>query len=167
MKETPQQYAQRVAGYLEGRDAMEVLGATPGVLQALLEGADKARLLRQPANDGWSPGMVLAHLADSEIVYAFRLRQILASSGTPIQGIDQDAWARSLDYASEDPAHSLEDFRVNRTRTVRMLQGLAAGQWECFGVHSERGRETVRRVVELLAGHDLAHLRQLRALLAG
>jgi hypothetical protein len=111
--------------------------------------------------------MVLAHLADSEIVYAFRLRLILASSGTPIQGIDQDAWARTFDYASQDPARSLEDFRVNRARTVRMLQGLAAGQWECFGIHSERGKETVRRVVALLAGHDLAHLRQIRALLAG
>jgi hypothetical protein len=33
--------------------------------------------------------------------------------------------------------------------------------WECYGVHSERGRETVTRVVAMLAGHDLNHTMQI------
>jgi hypothetical protein len=109
--------------------------------------------------------MILAHLADSEIVYAFRLRLMLAASGISIQATDQDAWAETFDYGTQDPAASVEDFRVNRERTLRMLRKLSKQQWKCYGVHTERGKETVRRVVELLAGHDINHVRQIRALL--
>jgi hypothetical protein len=108
--------------------------------------------------------MILAHLADTEIVYAFRLRLMVGASGITIQGIDQEAWAVTFDYDTEDPAASVEDFRVNRERTLRMLTKLSKPQWDCYGMHTERGKETVRRVVELLAGHDINHLRQINAI---
>jgi hypothetical protein len=165
MNETPQQYARRVTGYLEGKDPMEVLSTTPRALQKLVQGALKKSLDAKPAPDKWSATTIFAHLADSEIVYAFRLRLMLAASGCAIQATDQDAWAAAFDYRAEDPAASVEDFRVNRERTLRMLKKLSNEQWECYGIHSERGMETVRRVVELIAGHDLNHLRQIHAIL--
>jgi|SRR5690242_1363694 DinB family protein len=164
MNETPQQYGQRVAGYLEGKDPVEVLCTTPRELQKLIKGASVKSLDAKPAPDKWSATMILAHLADTEIVYAFRLRLMLAASGITIQGIDQEAWAVTFDYGTQDPAASVEDFRVNRERTLRMLKKLSKQQWDCYGMHSERGKETVRRVVELLAGHDINHLRQIHAI---
>ena len=166
MKENPQQYAQRVASYLEGKDPMEVLSTTPRELQKLIKGASKKSLDLKPAPDKWSATMIVAHLADTEIVYAYRLRLMLGTSGVTIPGIDQDAWAATFDYNTEKPAASVEDFRVNRERTLRMLKKLSRQQWDCYGMHTERGKETVRRVVELLAGHDINHLRQIRAILA-
>ncbi len=165
MSETPQQYSQRVISYLEGRDPIEVLFATPRELQKLIRGAPRKSLDAKPAPDKWSAAMILAHLADSEIVYAFRLRLMLATSGVTIQGIDQDAWGAAFDYGAEDPVASVEDFRVNRERTLRLLAKLSKQQWECYGMHTERGKETVRRMVELLAGHDLNHLRQIQTIL--
>ena len=166
MDETPQLYVQRVVGYLEGKDPVEVLSTTPRELQQLITGASRQGLDAKPAPGKWSATMILAHLADSEIVYAFRLRLMLAASGVTIQGIDQDAWAETFDYSTQDAAASLENFRVNRERTLCMLNKLSGQQWDCYGMHSERGKETVRRVVELLAGHDINHLRQIRAALA-
>jgi hypothetical protein len=165
MNETPQQYSQRVVGYLEGQNPVEVLSATPRKLKKLIKGASKKRLAAVPAPDKWSAATILAHLADTEIVYGFRLRLMVASSGVTIQGTDQDAWAATLDYGTQDAAASVEDFRVNRERTLRMLKKLSKEQWDCYGVHTERGKETVRRVVELLAGHDLNHLRQIHSIL--
>ena len=165
MNETPQQYVHRVVGYLEGKDPVEVLSATPRELRKLIQGVSRKDLDTKPAPDKWSATMILAHLADSEIVYAFRLRLMLGSSGVTIQGIDQDAWAVAFGYGGEDPVASLEDFRVNRERTLRLLAKLSNEQWGCYGMHTERGKETVRRLVELLAGHDLNHLRQIRAIL--
>lgn len=165
MNETPQQYAQRVVGYLEGKDAVEVLSTTPRELQKLVKEASKKSLDAKPAPDKWSATIILAHLADTEIVYACRLRFMLGASGITIQGVDQDAWAVTFDYGTENPAASVEDFRVNRERTIRMLKKLSPQQWDCYGMHTERGKETVRRVVELLAGHDLNHLRQIQAIL--
>jgi uncharacterized damage-inducible protein DinB len=167
MKETPQQYIQRIHAYIEGKNVMEVLASTPKQVAGLIESAPKDRLSKRPAPGKWSVIEILAHLADVEIVQGFRIRLILGSSGTAIQGFDQDAWARYSFYPSHDVALSLDGYRVNRERTVRLLQSLPNEMWENFGLHSERGKETVRRVSEMMAGHDLNHLGQIQALLKG
>ncbi len=96
MQETPQQYVQRILGYLEGKKAMDVLAASPRQLARLIKGVTKKRLARRPSPEKWSVTEILAHLADVEIVQGFRIRLILGSSGIAIQGFDQDVWAPLL-----------------------------------------------------------------------
>jgi hypothetical protein len=165
MKETPQEYTKRILGLLEGKKPIEVLAATPRQLTALLKGATRQRLGKRPAPGTWAVTEVLAHMADTEIVQGFRLRLILGSNGTPIQGFDQDVWAQYADYAKQDPAVSLEGFRVVRERTVRLLKAIPRSLWDNYGVHTERGKETVARVTEMMAGHDINHLAQIRRML--
>jgi len=166
MQETPQQYTKRVLGYIEGKKPMDILSATPGKIDRLVDGVPAETLSRRPATDKWSVTEILAHLADSEIVYGFRIRLILEGGSPPIQGIDQDAWARFSDYATHDPALSREAFRITRERTMRLLKILPRQSWDLYGMHSERGKETVTRVVEMLAGHDLNHVMQIQERLA-
>ena len=161
MKETPQQYIQRIRGYIEGKKPMEILGTGPRKVAALVKGVTKKKLSARPQPDKWSVTEILAHLADVELVQGFRIRRILESSGTPIQGFGQDVWARYSDYAKHDPALSLEAYRVTRERTLRLLKSIPRGMWENYGMHSERGKETVTRVTEMMAGHDINHLAQL------
>ena len=40
-----------------------------------------------------------------------------------------------------------------------------AEQWQQYGMHSERGRETIEQIVRLTAGHDLNHLKQIERIL--
>ena len=162
MQETPQQYTQRILGYLEGKNPMEILATTPRQIARLIKGVSKKKLAQRPPSNKWSVTEILAHLADTELVYGFRIRLILAASGTPIQNVDQDAWATSSDYAKHDPALSLEALRIARERTVRLLKSLPRESWDFYGMHSERGKETVTRVVEMMAGHDLNHMMQIR-----
>ncbi len=162
MQETPQQYTQRILGYIEGKKPMEILAATPRQIARLLKGVSTKKLSQRPAPDRWSVTEILAHLADSELVYGFRIRMILEASGTPIQGIDQDVWARFSDYANHDPVLSLKALRVMRERMVLLLKSLPRESWDRYGMHSERGKETVTRVVEILAGHDVNHMMQIR-----
>ena len=167
MKETPQQYRDRIIGLLKGKKALDILASTPGKVAALVRGVSKKRLSARPAPDKWSAVEILAHLADVELVQGMRMRLILGSNGIPIQGFNQDAWAVVMDYASQAPAASLEAYRVNRERTLKMLKTLPRKLWNNYGIHSERGKETVTRVAEMTAGHDLNHLAQLRTLLKG
>ncbi len=167
MKETPQQYIERIRGYLEGKKPLEVLAASPRQLARLVKGVSKKKLAKRPGPDKWSVTEILAHLADTELVQGFRLRLILGASGTPIQGFDQDEWARYSDYAKHDPALSLEAYQVTRERTVRLLKSLPRDAWDRYGMHSERGKETVTRVTEMMAGHDLNHLKAIREILKG
>ncbi len=167
MKETPQQYTQRILGYLEGKRPMEIVAETPRQIAQLVKDVSKEKLSKRPATDKWSVTELLAHLADSELVFGFRIRLILGASGTPIQAFDQDAWAKFSDYANSDPALSLEALRITRERMVRLLKSLPPSSWDLYGMHSERGKETVTRVVEMMAGHDVNHVKQIREILAG
>jgi hypothetical protein len=162
MQETPQQYTQRVLGYIEGKEPIEILAATPRQIARLVKGVSKKKLLQRPAPGAWSVTEILAHLADSELVYGYRIRIILEAAGPPIQATNQEAWAQFSDYAKQDPVLSLEAFRITRERLVRLLKGLPGESWDFYGIHSERGKETVTRVAEMLAGHDVNHVKQIR-----
>jgi hypothetical protein len=73
----------------------------------------------------------------------------------PIQPYDQDVWAETFDYIHRDSKESLEFFRVLRARNLALLKRLPKNLWENYGVHQERGKESVARIVRLYAGYDL------------
>src|SRR4029453_11259757 len=129
---TPQQYTERILDYVGGQDPLAVQASTAGKLERLIDGVSAAALRARPALDQWSVNEILAHLADGEIVGAFRLRTILASPGAPIAGYDQDAWVTPGHYDQRDPRQSLEIFRVVRQANLALLQSLDPAQWQQY-----------------------------------
>ncbi|MGB2866919.1 MAG: DinB family protein [Bacteroidota bacterium] len=165
MSETPEQYTARILSYQQGKKPMAILSATAGKIVKLLMKSRPASLKKRSGPDKWSAGEILAHLADSELVFSFRLRLILGSNGTPIQAFDQDVWAKYSQYAKLEPLESFEQFRVLREANVRLLKMIPKGMWDYYGMHSERGKENVVRMTEMFAGHDINHVRQLEGML--
>jgi hypothetical protein len=165
MSETIPQYVERIVGYAEGQQPLKIQAASAKKLERLMKGVPAAKLRKRPAPDKWSVAEIMAHLADSEIVTGFRLRQILGTPGTPIPAYDQDAWAKACRYEKCDARNSLQTFRVLRETNLALLKSLSAEQWKHHGMHSERGAETIERLVTLIAGHDLNHTRQIERIL--
>jgi uncharacterized damage-inducible protein DinB len=161
MKETPQQYTKRVLGYVDGKDPLKVQKSTAKKLQKLIKPLSKKQMKRRPAPNQWSIAEILAHLADAEVVGSWRMRLIMGSDGTPITAFDQDAWARTFDYANRDPRHSLKMFRALRENNLTLLKSVPKKLWDNYGMHSERGRETIDHIVRMFAGHDINHVRQV------
>ena len=161
MAETPQQYTERILSYSKGQDAMQLLESAPQKLASLLAGQSKDQIARRPAPDKWSPVEIAAHLSDTEIALSWRIRQILGTNGIAVQAFDQDAWANTFDYAQRDPKVSIELFRVLRAANVALLKSVPKKLWENYGVHQERGKESIAHMTRLMAGHDLNHLRQI------
>ena len=104
---------------------------------------------------------VLRHLADTDVVWGWRMRLILAQDRPPITGFDQDLWAERLDYANADPNESLETFAVLRRDNLRLIERATPEDLQRVGVHAERGEESAGYLVRLYAGHDLMHLDQI------
>src|SRR5215831_2351286 len=98
MNEAPQLYTKRILGYVEGKKAMAMQAATAKKLARLIKGVSVAKLRKRPAPEKWSVSEIVAHLADGEIVGAFRLRFILGAPGSPIVAYDQDKWVISGHY---------------------------------------------------------------------
>lgn len=167
MKETPQEYTQRILGNLAGQDPLKVQAGTAKKLERLIRGVPASRLRKRPAPEKWSVGEILAHLADSEIVTGWRLRQILGAPGTPIQAFDQDSWVAAGHYEKRDPRKSGEQFRVLREANLSLLKSLSPEQWKHHGMHAERGVETIEHIVRMMAGHDVNHTKQVERILAG
>ena len=165
MQETPQQYAQRILSYVESADPLRIQQATAKKLASLIKGKNKKQLTRRPAPGKWSVAEVMAHLADVEIAIGWRLRLVLTANAVSIQAYDQDAWAAAFGYARRDSRHSLELFRTNRDANIRLLKSVPRKLWENYGVHQERGNENVERIVRMVAGHDLNHLKQIEGIL--
>ena len=164
--ETPQEYVQRILGNLKGRDPMEVLGATAERLRGYVRDTPTDVLRRRPAPDKWSAVEIMAHLADVEIVMGWRFRLILAHDGVAVQAFDQDEWVRNLRYQDTDPAESVDQFEPARKANLRLLRRVEPSRLENYGVHPERGRETIAQLIRLVAGHDLNHLAQLESLVS-
>jgi uncharacterized damage-inducible protein DinB len=161
MQETPQQYTQRILGNVGGKEPLRIQQDTPRKLEKLIKALNKAQLTRRPEPDKWSIAEILAHLADAELVGSWRMRLIIGSNGVPIQAFDQDVWAEIFAYSRRDPKVSLETFRVLRENNLRMLKALPKDLWENYGMHQERGKETIAHLVRMFAGHDLNHLAQV------
>jgi hypothetical protein len=113
----------------------------------------------------WSIAQIVAHLADAEIVGAYRIRMILAAPGTPLQAFDQTEWARTQHYENRDARASLALFTRVRAAQLQLLRGLTDEELDRSGMHAERGKESIRHLVALYAGHDLNHLAQIERLL--
>jgi hypothetical protein len=165
MQETPQQYTQRILSYVEGADPLRILQATPKKLATLVKGKTKKQLTRRPAPDKWSAAEIMAHFADVEIAIAWRVRLVLSANAVPIQAYDQDAWAATFGYAHRDPRQSLALFQINRDANIRLVKSVPRKLWDNYGVHQERGKESVSRIISMVAGHDLNHLKQIERIL--
>ncbi len=164
--ESFRQYQARLLGYLGKQDPIKVLRATPSKLERLIKGVPRKKLARRPAPGKWSALEILVHLCDDEIVIAWRIRIMITRPGVPITSFDQNDWVNDFKYAQQNVADTLSLFRYLRKSNLTLLrlvskQKLKAG----YGIHEERGKETVSYFVRLTAGHDLNHLQQIRRIL--
>ena len=143
-------------------DAAEI---SPRKIAAAVSGLSDKALRYKPAPNRWSILEILGHLADIEIVYGYRMRQILADKKPVIAPIDQDDWARNLGYMEAAPAELVAVYGLNRHNNLRLLRRLKPGDLEKAAYHPERKCDvTLAEMVEMMAGHGPNHLQQIERL---
>jgi len=146
---------------------LEAAERSPEEIAAAVAGLSDAVLRYKPAPDKWCILEILAHLADIELVYGYRLRQMLADKEPVIAPMDQDAWATHLRYAEQPAAQSLEMYRLGRRDNVRLLRQFGLANLDKGAFHPEHKRKvTVREVIGMLVGHGPNHLSQIERLKA-
>jgi hypothetical protein len=166
MAESFEQYRQRVLGYLGSRDPMRVLVTTPRRLARLISGRSRRQLARRPARGKWSVNEILAHLADAELSFGWRLRNIVATPGVELQWWDEHLWSERLGYSRVPGGNSLAAFGAARLANLGVLRRVRPDVYHAaYGLHPKRGRQTLHEFVMMEAAHDLNHLRQITALL--
>ena len=146
--------------FLDGRALDTILAATPVEIGKLILAIGPER-----ENEPWAPGkwgvaQILAHLADCELVFGFRLRQTLAEDAPVIQPFDQDKWAAV--YSGVPAEEALAAFSALRDWNLKLIESALPAAANRKMTHPERGTMTFQDVVETMSGHDINHLNQLR-----
>ncbi len=150
---------------VELREHIAAADKSPQRIAAAVSGLSDTILRYKPAPDQWSILEVLGHLADVEIVYAYRFRQMLADRKPVIAPMDQNAWATRLGYSEESPAELVAAYGLNRHRTLQLLRRLKPGDLEKSAYHPELQRDvTVAEYVAKIAAHGANHLAQIERL---
>jgi uncharacterized damage-inducible protein DinB len=122
----------------------------------------RKELLAPPLSGKWSISRLVSHLCDAEIILSYRIRMALAEPDSPIPAYDEKKWASRLHDAEMDVRKRLQLFAAMRASNIDLVRTLSSGELKRAGIHSERGRETVERMIQLLAGHDINHLMQVK-----
>ena len=121
---------------------LEAAEASPKQIAAAVSGLPEKMLRYKPAPDKWCIQEVLGHLADIEIVYAYRLRQMLADKKPVIAPMDQ-----------------------NRHANLRLLQRLTPADLGKSAYHPESEKNfTVAELIERMGTHGASHLEQIERL---
>ena len=148
------------AKFLDGRPVEEILRDSGSVIAHLLEKIGTDRVQIPPAPGKWSPAEIVAHLADCEIVFAFRLRQTLAEESPTIQPFDQEKWGAQ--YKGVGAGQAVGVFNSVRRWNLELFKKVLPAAAGRVVTHPERGTMTFQTIVETMAGHDLNHIAQLK-----
>jgi hypothetical protein len=105
---------------------------------------------------------VVAHLADSALASSWRIRLMLAEDSPTLSAFDQDAW--TWPYSRIEPRDALATLSMLRRDTALLLRLAPTKSWQRTGYHEERGKVTVRDLVERQINHIEEHLAQIRSI---
>jgi hypothetical protein len=155
-------YVKALVDLLGARDPPEVLARQDVAVRGALAGVSEAALRQPEAPGKWSLLQVVRHLVDTEVVYGYRVRLVVAEDHPRIPAYDQDRWATLLHYLEGSAADALDELACLRRMNLRFYRSLDEREVKRAGLHEERGEESVEKIVRMLAAHDLVHRRQLQ-----
>jgi hypothetical protein len=146
----------------ELKQHLDAAEKNPRQLAAATSGLPAETLRYKPAPDKWSILEILGHLADVEIVFGHRIRQMLAEEKSAIAPMDQNAWAANLGYMETPAPEMIALFGVNRHHNLRILRRVKSSDLNKSAYHPELKREVhLSEIVEKLDSHTQNHLRQI------
>ncbi len=147
-------------------DLVEALRVIPRNLAIELKGITDAEASFRSAPDSWCIHEIVGHMRDAAEVYHKRIYMMSTQTDPVLEPYDQEAWVAEHAYMTRSIDDMLRELTEWRGDTVRLLTTLVNWNWARTGQHTERGRTSIRQIVEHMAEHDAAHLHDIHALRA-
>ena len=131
-------YVRALLDVLGRRDPLEVMPELVPWVEARFGVLDA--VLRRPEAPGkWSVIEVIQHLADSDLVFGFRVRMMLSEDRPPLPDTTRTAGPTLFGYRDAPPELALDQL-AGCAQPICALVRRFAGPAARVGLHSERGR---------------------------
>jgi len=153
---------------LSNTQAIERYAAGAEVPGEAIAGLSAERLRTFPVPGTWSIQQIVAHLTDSDLTAAYRMKRMIAEDNPKLDAWDESAFAARLDYHSLPVKEVCELFRLNRVVMEQVLRRLPAEAFDRVGHHPEVGPITLEQILRSYVhhlDHHMAFLRKKRELL--
>jgi uncharacterized damage-inducible protein DinB len=131
--------------------------AGPILLREKTAGMTREQVKARPIAGKWSTLEVICHVADFELVYADRMKRVVAEKEPTMFGGDPDQFAARLAYHDRDLAEELNLIEACRVSTARILRTLSEADFARVGNHSEAGKLTLEKLLQSVTNHAAHH----------
>lgn len=137
-----------------------------GSVRTAVEGLDTDQLHARPEASAqvgaWSPLEVVCHLADSEALFADRMKRVLIEERPQFAFSDPALAAAALAYLRRDAQEELAFLAALRRQMARILAAQPPEAWGRIGLHSRQGEQTLEQLLRKAVDHLEHHVRFLR-----
>ena len=138
---------------------IDALEGTVRDLLRLLRKVDEQQADIRPSPEQWCIKDVVAHLTYCEAKFQGRFERILAVQNPLEPEFGPDPL--SMHDLSIHLNQHIEAFALVRARTSSMLRPLSQAEWLRTCQHASLGQIKLRKMVEIMIGHDNEHLAQI------
>jgi hypothetical protein len=119
-------------------------------------------LVSTPCAEGeWTIKQIMAHVIDTERVFAYRALRFARNDLREQYGYDQDVDMLCINAAERSMADLLEEYNVVRQSTVVMFNTFPEDAFGRAGI-ADGESLSVRGALYIIAGHELYHLESIR-----
>ena len=140
-------------------ELIESYASGPARLRQAVSGMTREQLLARPIAGRWSTQEVVIHLADADLAFAHRIKRIIAEDRPVYSAWDQDKFIARLAYNEQSADDALVTIEATHRQMARVFHSIGSGFLDRYGVHSERGEQTGRMVLEYADWHMTHHLK--------
>jgi uncharacterized damage-inducible protein DinB len=137
-------------------------------LRKSVAGLTVEQLNATPVPGTWSIQQIVVHLLDTELVFADRIKRVIAHDNPPLAAFDESRYVATLHYELWTMDDALTMFELNRKNLAKLVRVLPEETFERGGLHSEMGQMRLGQMIPRMVEHFTHHLKfihQKRALL--
>ncbi|MGB4837896.1 MAG: DinB family protein [Saprospiraceae bacterium] len=143
-------------------EVIKGLSANRNVYYEILSGLTEEIYLWKPAPDKWCLLEIVCHLYDEEREdFRARIMHILETPTEPLPPIDPQGWVKSRNYVQQNYSESLNNFLIERERSVKLLKAISNPNWNNAYQHPKFGKMTAKMFLSNWLAHDFLHFRQI------
>jgi len=142
--------------------AIEQYEQKPHVVNEAVKNLMKDQLLAHPVPGTWSIQEIVIHLVDSDLVFADRMKRVIAEENPTLIGFDEAKWAAAMGYADQSFQNALAMLDLNHKQMARILHKLPEEALQRKGTHNQAGEITLLQLIEGANNHIEHHLKFLR-----
>ena len=143
MSQLPAEIASLIEAYERG----------PELLKAAVRKFPANRLADPLPPGEWSVLQIVCHLSDFEVVFADRLKAVVAEDGPQLPVRDENRFSARLHYENRQISDELELIALIRRQVAQLLRSLNADDFRRVGIHSEAGPLTLQQLLARIGGH--------------